>query len=155
LPLTPNGANVNPEELTQFNDFLPTEMPLGGFPFMAPEQVQNTPLRGPVNDMIAAYRAAGEKISAGGVGYAWDSASIVLAGLRKIGPGATAEQLRDYILSLRNFAGIDGVYYFTALPDQHGLSDTNVVMVAWDGKTKDWTPLSKMGSIPLSKLSPK
>jgi branched-chain amino acid transport system substrate-binding protein len=149
LPLTPNGANVNPDELTQFNDFLPTEMPLAGFPFMAPDQVQRTPLRGPVNDMIAAYRAAGEKISAGGVGYAWDSASIVLAGLRKIGPGATAEQLRDYILSLRNFAGIDGVYDFTALPDQHGLSDTNVVMVAWDGKTKDWTPLSKMGSVPL------
>jgi branched-chain amino acid transport system substrate-binding protein len=149
LPLTPNGANVNPEELMQFNDFLPTVMPLAGFPFMAPDQVQNTPLRGPVNDMIAAYKAAGEKISAGGVGYAWDSASIVLSGLRKIGPNATAEQLRDYILSLRNFAGIDGIYDFRAQPDQHGLSDQNVVMVAWDPKTKDWRPLSRLASVPI------
>jgi branched-chain amino acid transport system substrate-binding protein len=148
-PLTPNGANANPEELTQFNDLLPTEMPLAGFPFMAPAQMQNTPLRGPINDMLAAYKAAGEKISAGGVGYAWDQAAIVLSGLRKIGPNATAEQLRDYILSLKGFAGIDGVYDFTANPDQHGLSDNNVVMVAWDGKTKDWVPLSRLGSIPL------
>jgi branched-chain amino acid transport system substrate-binding protein len=149
LPLTPNGANVNPDELTQFNDYLPTEMPLAGFPFMAPDQIQNTPLRRPVNDMIAAYRAAGVKISPGGTGYAWDAASIVLSGLRKIGPNATAQQLRDYILGLRNFAGIDGDYDFSANPDQHGLSDTNVVMVAWDGKTKEWIPLSKLGSIPL------
>jgi hypothetical protein len=99
--------------------------------------------------MLAAYKAAGEKISAGGVGYAWDQAAIVLSGLRKIGPNATAEQLRDYILSLKGFAGIDGVYDFTANPDQHGLSDNNVVMVAWDGKTKDWVPLSRLGSIPL------
>jgi hypothetical protein len=116
---------------------------------MIPDQVQNTPLRGPVNDMLAAYRAAGEKISAGGVGYAWDAASIVLSGLRKIGPNATAEQLRDYILGLRNFAGIDGIYDFATLPDQHGLSDTNVVMVAWNPKTKDWTPLSRLGTVPL------
>jgi len=149
LPLTPNGANVNPDELTQFNDFLPTEMPLAGFPFMAPDQVQNTPLRGAVNDMIAAYRTSGEKISAGGVGYAWDAASIVLSGLRKIGPNATAEQLRDYVLGLRNFAGIDGVYDFVGIPDQHGLSDDNVVMVGWNPKAKDWFPLSRLGSVPL------
>ena len=42
-----------------------------------------------------------------------------------------------------------GVYDFTALPDQHGLSDNNVVMVAWDPKTKDWLPLSRLGSVPL------
>lgn len=149
LPLTPNGANVNPDELAQFNDLLPTEMPLPGFPFMVPDQLQKTPLRGPVNDMIAAYHAAGEKISAGGVGYAWDAASIVLSGLRKIGPNATADQLRDYILGLRNFAGIDGSYDFTTLPDQHGLSDNNVVMVAWNPKTKDWIPLSRLGTIPI------
>lgn len=150
LPLTPNGANVNPDIMMQFNDLLPSEMPLAGFPYLAPDAIKNTALSKPVSDMLAAYRAAGEKVSAGGTGYVWDTASIVLAGLRKIGPAATAEQLRDYILSVRNFAGIDGVYDFTALPDQHGLSDNNVVMVGWDSKTKDWYPLSKLGSIPLN-----
>lgn len=148
LPLTPNGANVNENELIQFGAFLPKDMPLAGFAFMAPSEVQNTPLRAPVNDMIAAFRAAHTDISPGGTGYAWDVAAIVLSGLRKIGPSATAQQLRDYILSLRKFAGIDGVYDFS-IGDQHGLTDANVVMVGWDATAKGWTPLSKLGSIPL------
>jgi len=148
LPLTPNGANVNPEELTQFGAFLPKEMPLAGFPFMAPNELGKTALRGPVNDMIEAYRAAHVEISPGGTGYAWDPAAIVLSGLRKLGPDATAQQLRDYILGLRRFAGIDGLYDFS-IGDQHGLTDANVVMVAWNPKAKDWVPLSGLGSIPL------
>jgi len=150
LPLTPNGANVDPVELAQFNDFLPKEMPLAAFPFMAPTEVQRTPLRGPVSDLIAAYRAAGQPLTPG-VGYAWDMAWIVFSGLRKIGPNATATQLRDYILGLRDFAGVDGIYNFADPSDQHGLSDRNVVMVGWDGKTKGWIPLSGLGSVPVKR----
>jgi branched-chain amino acid transport system substrate-binding protein len=150
LPLTPNGANVDPNELTQFNDFLPKEMPLAAFPFMAPQEVQRTPLRGPVNDLIAAYRAAGVPLTPS-VGYVWDTAWIVLNGLRKIGPAATSDQLRDYILSLHGFAGVDGIYDFSAPADQHGLSDQNVVMVSWDGKSKGWIPLSGLGSVPIKR----
>lgn len=148
LPLTPNGANVNPAELTQFAAFLPKEMPLAGFPFMAPGQLASTPLRGPVNDMLAAFKAANTEVSPGGTGYAWDAASIVLSGLRKLGPNATAQQLRDYILGLRGFAGIDGTYDFS-IGDQHGLTDASVVMVAWESATKSWAALSKLGAIPL------
>ena len=36
LPLTPNGANVDPDELTQFNDFLPKDMPLAGVSIHGP-----------------------------------------------------------------------------------------------------------------------
>jgi branched-chain amino acid transport system substrate-binding protein len=147
LPLTANGANTNPDTMTQFASYLPTEMPLPGFPFLAPNELAKTPLQGPVRDLLAAFRASGTKISPG-TGYAWDAASIVLAGLRKIGPDATAEQLRDYVLGLRSYAGIDGVYDFS-IGDQHGLSDTNVVMVAWDPKSKDWVAVSRLGSIPV------
>ena len=147
LPLTANGANTNPDTMIQFASYLPTEMPLPGFPFLAPNTLAKTPLQGPVRDLLAAFRASGTKISPG-TGYAWDAASIVLAGLRKIGPDATAEQLRDYVMGLRSYAGIDGVYDFSS-GDQHGLSDANVVMVAWDPKSKDWVALSGLGSIPL------
>jgi branched-chain amino acid transport system substrate-binding protein len=147
LPLTANGANTNPDTMLQFESYLPTNMPLPGFPFMASGTLSKTPLQRPVNDLLTAYRAAGSKLSPG-TGYAWDAAAIILAGLRQIGPQATAEQLRDYILGLRRFAGIDGIYDFSS-GDQHGLSDANVVMVAWDPKTKDWLPLSRLGSIPL------
>lgn len=148
LPLTPNGANANADELAQFAAFLPTEMPIAGFPFMVPKAVQNTPLRAPIDDLIGAYTAAHTEISPGGTGYAWDAASIVLSGLRKIGPNATAQQLRDYILALHDFAGVDGSYDFR-IGDQHGVSYKNNVMVGFDPVTRSWTPLSGLGSVPL------
>lgn len=147
LPLTANGANTNPDTMLQFESYLPSSMPLPGFPFMAAATLGKTPLEKPVSDVLAAYRAAGKKLSPG-TGYAWDAAAIVLAGLRQIGPQATATQLRDYILGRPRFAGIDGVYDFSS-GDQHGLTDSSVVMVAWDPKTKDWVPLSRLGAIPL------
>lgn len=147
LPLTANGANTNPETMIEFAPYLPREMPLPGFAFLAPNAVTKTPVQRPVDDLLAAFRANGATVSPG-TGYAWDAASIVLAGLRKIGPGATAAQLRDFILGLRNFAGIDGIYDFSS-GDQHGLSDANVVMVEWDAKAKDWIAVSRLGGIPL------
>ena len=66
-----------------------------------------------------------------------DAASIVLSGLRKLGPAATSTDLKTYILGLRNFPGIDGVYDFSR-GDGHGLSDQSVVMASWNTKTKDF-----------------
>ena len=46
------------------------------------------------------------------VATAWDAGFIVVAALRKLGPTATAAQLREYIDNLTDFAGVDGMYDF-------------------------------------------
>ena len=148
LPTTASGANVNPDELAQFAAFTPTDMSLPGFAFLLPSALQPKSLRGPIGDMQAAYRREGAEISPGGTGYIWDAALIVLSGLRQIGPGATADQLRAYILAQHAFAGVNGIYDF-GIGDQHGLSDKNTVMIAFDPKTRGWLPLSRLGGSPL------
>lgn len=48
-----------------------------------------------------------------GYNLAWDPTMLLVDALRKLGPDATALQLRDYILSLHGWAGINGVYDFS------------------------------------------
>ncbi len=43
------------------------------------------------------------------VATAWDAGLIVAEGLKKLGPKATAQQLKDYIANLTDFAGADGI----------------------------------------------
>jgi branched-chain amino acid transport system substrate-binding protein len=150
LPLLTGGANVNAAQLSQYEGFLPRDMVLPGFPYMVPRLLQSTPLRRPVDDLIAAYAAAGAKIAPSGPGYAWDAADIVVGGLRKLGPGATAAQLRGYILGLRGYPGIDGLYNFSS-GDQHGLTGENVLVVRFDPKDQRWVPASRLGGTPLDR----
>ena len=50
------------------------------------------------------------------VATSWDAGLIVVEGLRKLGPNATAAQLRDFIANLTNFAGVDGDLRFHQIP---------------------------------------
>jgi len=54
--------------------------------------------------------------------------------------------------SMRNFAGIDGLYDFSR-GDQHGLSDQSVVMASWNPKTGEFYAVSGLGGVPLKNLT--
>jgi hypothetical protein len=62
---------------------------------------------------------------------AWDPASIVVDGLRKLGTNATSEQLHKYITDLHGWSGINGVYDFRG--SQRGIGQGAVVTYRWDG----------------------
>jgi branched-chain amino acid transport system substrate-binding protein len=81
---------------------------------------------------------------------AWDPALLVVSALKKLGPTATAEQVRDYLSKLKGFAGINGTYDFTKVP-QRGLDESNVVVTQWDKTADNWTVVSKPRGIPLGK----
>jgi branched-chain amino acid transport system substrate-binding protein len=73
---------------------------------------------------------------------------VVIDALRKLGPDATAAQLRDHIAQLKGFAGIDGIYDFTR-EAQRGLNLDNAVVTLWDPAKKNWTPVSAPTGVPL------
>jgi branched-chain amino acid transport system substrate-binding protein len=79
---------------------------------------------------------------------AWDPALILTSALKKLGPNATADQMRAYIANLTNFAGVNGTYDFKRVP-QRGLDDQAVVIIRWDGTKSTWVPVSKPGGTPL------
>jgi len=84
------------------------------------------------------------------IGTAWDPGLILVAALRKLGPDATAEQLRAQIAGLKSFAGVDGIYDFRAYPER-GLGPNDVAIVTYDAKAKGWAWISKPGGAPMAR----
>ena len=75
-------------------------------------------------------------------------AMIVVDALRHLGPQATAKSVRDYILQLHDFAGVNGLYDFRR-GDQRGIDPQSSVVVRWDQSKDDFVTISKPGGLPL------
>ena len=59
------------------------------------------------------------------------------AALRKLGPNATAAQVRSYIANLNGWTGVTGTYDFKLIP-QRGVNWKSVVMTRWDPTHGVW-----------------
>jgi branched-chain amino acid transport system substrate-binding protein len=147
LPILTSAANEQPDQLKQYAAFLPSEVYFNGMLYYARDTIRSGPLRSAIDDFYAAFKAAGVAPTPDS-GQAWDPALIILSGLRKLGPSATPEKLRDYILNLHSFAGSSGFYDFR-IGDQHGLDQSAVIFVRWDAKKGDFVNASRRGGAPL------
>jgi branched-chain amino acid transport system substrate-binding protein len=147
LPVMTTGANYSPTQLAQYVSFLPKELYLTGYPFLVPEMIVSPPHKAAIKTLLDVFRTAGLQPSPGAVPYVWDPALMVIAGMRKLGPDATAAQLRDYILGIRAFVGINGRYDFSS-GNQHGLTAESQVIVRWDAGRAAGIPVSRPGAIP-------
>ena len=96
IPVATTSGNQQFQQLAQYKEFLPKELlipcayypPHEGITTLDPlvEKVQH--------EMYAQLAAAGLKAD-NATGTSWDAGLIVVAALRKLGPGATAEQIRQ------------------------------------------------------------
>lgn len=69
---------------------------------------------------------------------------MIVEALRKLGTNASAENVRTYIATQRNWAGVDGLYDFRAVP-QRGIGPNSVVIVRWDTGRDTWIGASRLG----------
>jgi branched-chain amino acid transport system substrate-binding protein len=131
VPIYTAGVNLNPVLLDRFKTYLPkSEMVVSVASFFNRNRGARDPLKAPIDEFYQALDAAGIKPNAA-YAYTWDPARIIISGLRKLGPNATSEQLRDYIANLRGFAGVSGAYDFS-IGDQHGLTQDSQIVVRYD-----------------------
>jgi branched-chain amino acid transport system substrate-binding protein len=134
IPVTTTNGNMTDAQMTQYGDMVPNQMYFPGVAAVVPDAVKDKA----VHDAVIAYRNA---LSAHGytpefipvTGY--DPGLLVVSAFRKLGTGATAEQIRAYLATLSDFPGATGRYDFKAVP-QRGLGQSAVIMVHWD-KTKN------------------
>jgi branched-chain amino acid transport system substrate-binding protein len=73
---------------------------------------------------------------------------IVVDALQHLGTNAAAQQVRDYIGALKGFAGINGIYDFTTIP-QRGLDVQAAIITLWSPTAQTWQLVSKPTGIPL------
>jgi branched-chain amino acid transport system substrate-binding protein len=148
LPVVAGYGIASVAYLRQFAPYLPRELLIEGFPCLAP----NAMLDGPSRKAYQAYRAAMAARAVNVVdclpASAWDPAAILIAALRKLGTGATAERVRLYIEGLTNFPGADGTFDFKRVP-QRGMDDRAIVITRWDPAKPAFVAVSKSGGAPL------
>ena len=149
VPVLTAINNLDPTFTKQYVSLNPSPLYAASTAFAYYHQA-GTP-RGPLQAVATAftdaYKASGEPITQAST-FVWDPLWILVSGLRKVGTSATAAQLREYMLTLQNFSGVNGIYDFRT-GDQHGLTEQSMAIVRWDPKADNVLAVSKPGGIPI------
>jgi branched-chain amino acid transport system substrate-binding protein len=150
IPVGTTAGNQIVSQMEQYDAFLPKQVLIGSALYPPHEGIITLDPR--VEAVQQAMYKTMKELNVGvdvGTGATWDSASIVIDGLRKFGPKATAQELRDYIANLTDYPGIEGIYDFKTYPDR-GIGPASSTVVMYDRVGKRWVWLSKPGGEPLA-----
>ncbi len=149
IPVAPTSGNQTFAQMEQWADFLPKGllMPSALFPEHDGVVMLDKRVEAAQHDMYAVLRERGLKAD-NMEATSWDAGLIVVAALRALGPDASAEQIRQYIAGLTDFAGIDGIYDFKANPER-GLGADSAIVVRYEAHPKSWVWLTQPGGAPL------
>ncbi|HEY3919292.1 MAG TPA: ABC transporter substrate-binding protein [Stellaceae bacterium] len=149
IPVEVTSGNESFPQMLQWQAFLPKGLVMSSALFPEHDGILTLDPRIETaqHAMYAALAARGVKAD-NMEATSWDAALIVVAALRSLGPDATADQLRRYIAGLKDFAGVDGIYDFTANPER-GLGPESSTVVRYDADAKAWQWLAQPGGVPL------
>jgi branched-chain amino acid transport system substrate-binding protein len=136
LPILTTAGNLTYAQMTAYASFMPKLLLFPSSPAFGLSELPAGPVRNAVQTYTNALKAAGIK-SENGSYLAWDATMLVVDTLRKIGPNATAAQLRAALADVHDWAGIAGIHDFRKVP-QRGVGASSVVVVRWDQASKTW-----------------
>lgn len=145
VPVFTSSSNLSKPLLTEYAALLPRDLYFDGFQWQGVPP-KDRAMRKAYDAFVSGFKAAGV-VPTSTSGFAWDPTAIVVSAYSKIGLGATAEQIRDYIANLHDYVGINGTYDFNR--DQHGLGEDSAVVVKWSATHGDVVAASLPGGKPL------
>jgi len=151
IPVGTTAGNQTVSQMEQYEGFMPKEVLIGSALWPAHDGIVTLDARveAEQHEMYRTLKDAGIQPDVG-AGTTWDTVSIVVAGLRKLGPAADPRGLRDFIAGLADFPGIEGVYDFKTYPDR-GIGPASSTVVRYDPAGKSWVWMSKPGGEPLAR----
>jgi branched-chain amino acid transport system substrate-binding protein len=147
VPVATTNGNQTYAQMQQYASFLPPELYIPTSMWPAYQTLPPGRVKQAQKAFYDAYQATNTKPDLG-ASIAWDPAQLVIDALRRLGPEATAVQIRDYIAHLRGIAGINGIYDFTTSP-QRGLGLDDAIVTRWNPSTQTWDPVSGPGGGPM------
>jgi branched-chain amino acid transport system substrate-binding protein len=145
VPVFTSSANLTKAQLAQDAAFLPRALYFDGFAWQGGEP-RDPAMRKRYVAFVTGFKNAGI-VPTSTSAYAWDPVTIIVSAFGRLGPDATADQIRNYIANLHDFAGINGSYDF-GHGDQHGLVNSTVLL-KWSPSLSDAVAASKPGGKPL------
>jgi len=151
VPTATTDGNMTYAQMERYADFLPKQLyiPAGEWSAYGAAVKLDPAVDKAQQEFYAEFKAAGVKPDIA-ASLAWMPAMIVTDALRKLGPKATAAEVREYISKIKGLPGIDGTFDFAKVP-QRGLDDGNAVVTRWDPGKGTWVVLSQPGGMPIGK----
>lgn len=149
VPVGTTDGNMTFAQMKQYADFLPKQLyiPAAEWVTYSTASAKDPGVAKAQARFAEVFKAAGQTPDVASA-LSWDPAVTIIEALRKLGPDATATQLRDYLAALKGFAGIDGVYDFTQAA-QRGVTVDDAVVTLWNPDAKTWEPKSQPAGAPL------
>ena len=140
VPVSTNSPNMTYAQMSAYAASLPTALYFPTLRAMTPNETLPGPLHDAQAVYLKAFRAIGVKPD-GGHANAWDATMIVINAVRHLGPNATAQEIRDYILHLHGYVGANGIYDFTN--STSGLGQNSAIVAQWIPAKTTWIQVSK------------
>jgi branched-chain amino acid transport system substrate-binding protein len=148
VPVMTTNGNASYGAMQKLSSILPTQLFFPGGAF----QAEPSQLQAPESKVVANFQSAmkqqGAAVPDEGNALAWDPGFILVSALRKLGPKASAKDIRKYISGLTSFAGIIGKYDFTSAtvaPDNRGIGVDSALISRWDKAKNRWVVVSGAG----------
>lgn len=151
IPVGTSTANMNYKEMEQLAEYNNRNLYFTGFRYFEMKTLRKGPLKDRVDTFYQSITPIGLKADAM-AGTCWDGALIVASALRQLGPDATAPAIRDYIIGLHSFVGINGVYDFSD-GSQRGIGTAAATIMHWEPKSNVWIPSSRAGGEPIARTA--
>jgi branched-chain amino acid transport system substrate-binding protein len=150
VPVLTGNGNMANEIMAQFAGFLPKQLyvpvpaflPHDGLYTLDPRVEEKQ------KQFYAATAAAGIPVDYMSAGV-WDTLLMTVAALNKLGPLASAAEVRDFLAAQTEFAGINGLYDFVRVP-QRGLDRSSASIAQWDAGAHVWRAVSLPGGDPIT-----
>ena len=151
IPFATTNGNQIFAQMAQYQSFLPKNfyIPSGAWPELPAGMQVDARVAKAHKDFFDGFAAAGARPD-GASSLPWDLTMLVVDSLRKLGTDITAQQLRDHIAHVKDYAGILGIYDFEKTP-QRGLDFSNAVVTLWNGDRKSFDMVSAPGGAPLGR----
>jgi branched-chain amino acid transport system substrate-binding protein len=148
VPISSTNANQTYAQMKAYAAFLPKELYFPTTLSIAQSSEAPAPVRKAQDVYFSAFRQSGVRADLAH-NLVWDPALIIVDALKHLGPSATAQQLRDYILKLRSWTGVNGRYDFTT-GDQRGLRQDGAAVDLWEPAKGTWVQVSRPGGAPIA-----
>jgi branched-chain amino acid transport system substrate-binding protein len=149
LPTVISSANMTPSVVKQYGPLFPKNCYAAGMVYYAGNDVTNQATRAAISTMNYAANIQGAQTDQVFIS-AWDPSALIVDALKKLGPDVPSVRLRDYLIGLQGWVGVNGPYDFRNVP-QRGIGQNAVVVVRWDPDKSQFDPVSKLGGIPVTK----
>jgi branched-chain amino acid transport system substrate-binding protein len=144
VPVITTAGNMVASQIAQYATIMPKRLLFTG---TVSAGVTPGPRSAAMTRYVNALKDAGAAPDFG-TNIVWDPAMIVVDALRALPANPAPDKVRDWILGLHGWTGIDGTYDFRD-GSQRGVGQNATALFQWDAPTSGFLAASRPGGAPL------